>query len=150
MRLCFLLCARVTLVGCGHNHQYERARIRHLAEPPPGSTLQVPLTQFVFGGAPEGHPDGLSPPEPPEDDPWTGIGPYEDPPGALTDPGLRLVPVDPSQQAAGWLGYAFVIVRPEAAPDKVRVIARNFNFIAGPGPAFLEPAFEETVDLSPR
>ena len=123
------------MITSGHNHQYEQAWIRYLIEPPPDSTLQVPFGAVRVRRRPDA-PLALF-----EDDPWTSIVPYHDPPEALNDPGVRRIPE--TQEALGWLGYALYIVNPSAAPNRVRVKAKNFN-------RSLELEFEDTIDLPPR
>ena len=127
----------VTLVGSGHNRQYERATI--------GSVAPL-LPQLVLGRA-----------GPVGDDPWTnfpglpGLN-YSDPP---REAGARVIPATTGQETVGWLGYAFFLVRPDAPNPNdpplnvVRVVVKLFDAIGDP-PTGLLPALTETLDLQER
>jgi len=121
----------VTMIACGHNHQYERASILPTGEPL--------LPQFVIGRA-GFHSEG--------DAPWpTQVDFYEDP-GRTS--GSRQIP-QPSQEDVekSWLGYAFVLVAPDGVnPAVVRVKSRMFKL--NPAETELTFVFEEVLDLQER
>ena len=124
----------VTLVGSGHNHQYERVWVRYLTEPPPGSDQPSPLTQLVLGGG-----GGI-----PSHDPWTGIPAYDD---AGLDSGVRKVPEE-GDETVRWIGYALILVSPDDMPAVTRVISRHFYYDDVDQRLF--PVFEEVINLPER
>jgi hypothetical protein len=114
---------RVTFIASSHNHMYERSGI--------GDVEEERVMQFVLGGG--GHPLRD----------WPEIWSFVD---SHYSNGASIIPNAPTPEE-GWLGYAFVLVKPDRHPGKVLIRARNYTYHSNGNSEWLEevPEIEDVL-----